>query len=96
MVQKRFLAGGLFIATALIPAGFLIAESVYPAFMNLAIVLEMYGHTMNDPLIQPSIAKILISIAVLAVIYLASLADAVIAYQRRLREWQRMFREAAV
>jgi hypothetical protein len=93
MVQTRWLAGGLFIVAALIPAGFLLAESVVPAYVNLMIVLEMYGHNMNDPLVQPSIAKILISIGVLAVVYFISIADAVTAYRKRLRRWQQHQRE---
>jgi hypothetical protein len=78
---------------ALVTAGFFAREAVLPNFTNLAIVLEMGGHSANEPLQAPSIPRMLAYLAAFLVVYLASVADAVAAYRRRLRNWQRQTRE---
>lgn len=92
-LQGRWLVSILFMTGGLITGGLLLREAVLPNITNVAILLEMDGHSANEPLRTVSIARILAFAGAFGVVYLISIADAARAYRRRLRAWQRLARE---
>lgn len=87
LLQQRWAAGLLFGVGSLATAILLLRETIVPSAINLAIALEMGGHSFNEPMRTLSIPRILTWTAAFLAVYVVSLLDTIGAYHRRQRRW---------
>ena len=88
-LQQRWGPAIIYCTLATILSAVLLVCTFMPVIQNLAIILGMGDHSVNDPLVIPSIPTLLLSFSAFMVIYIFSIIDASAAYRKRVLRWKR-------